>query len=460
MTISTEMPDFDVAIIGGGPAGSSAAAYLAKAGVKCVVFERELFPRPHVGESLVPASTRVLREIGFDHKMEEAKFPRKFGAAWTTTAKPKYDMNWRGVDDDCKVDIRFAERTQPGVDRDYTWHVDRGKFDLMLLQHAHELGADVCEGVRVTRVDFDSKPYPRVYAMLGQKQFHVTCRCVLDASGRHTVLGRQLGLKISDEVFDQLAIHTWFEGYPREKGDGRSRHTPGTPNDKGDFIYIHFLPVSNTWVWQIPITETVTSFGVVTQKKNFAKTREQREQFFWECIATRPELHAGLKSATQVTPWRDEGDYSYGMSQICGDRFALIGDAQRFVDPIFSTGVSIALNGARLCTRDVIASLNNGAKFQREDFREFETLMRRGTNNWYKFISMYYRLNVLFTFFIGDPRFRLAVLKLLQGDVYDEDEPEVIGIMRETIKEVESNPKHMWHGLLGSLDATGVKPLY
>ena len=112
-------PDFDVAIIGGGPAGSSMAAYLAKAGVKCVVFERELFPRPHVGESLVPSSTRVFKDLDFLDQMEEAKFPHKFGAVWTTNDKATpYVHDLEGLSPEYNVDIRFEERQQPGVDRE------------------------------------------------------------------------------------------------------------------------------------------------------------------------------------------------------------------------------------------------------------------------------------------------------------------------------------------------------
>ena len=119
-------PDFDIGIIGGGPAGSSLAAYLAKAGVKCVVFERELFPRPHVGESLVPSSTRVFNDLGFLDTMEEAKFPHKFGAVWTANDQAKsYDHDWDGLSADCHAQVRFEEREQPGVQKNYTYHVDR-----------------------------------------------------------------------------------------------------------------------------------------------------------------------------------------------------------------------------------------------------------------------------------------------------------------------------------------------
>jgi FADH2 O2-dependent halogenase len=146
------------------------------------------------------------------------------------------------------------------------------------------------------------------------------------------------------------------------------------------------------------------------------------------------------------------------MKRICGDGFALIGDAARFVDPIFSSGVSIAMNSARLVAADVLRGLERGAPFTSESFQEFETTMRRGTNNWYKFITLYYRLNVLFTYFISDRKYRTQVLQLLQGDLYDEEEPPVLTKMRELAKAVEENENHIWHSMLGTLTANAFRP--
>ena len=437
--MSSKDTNFDVAIIGGGPAGSSMASYLARAGVSCAVFERELFPRPHVGESLVPSSTRVFRELGFLEQMEEHRFPRKFGAVWTAAEGARaYSHDWEGLAADCHAAIRFEEREQAGVDQNYTYHVDRGKFDLLLLQHASRLGASVHEGLAITNVDLSDSSRPRLRFNLGRKSSSVTARLVIDASGRRTLLGNRLKLKVMDPVFDQFAIHSWFESFDR----GAS--------DQADYIHVHFLPISNSWIWQIPITDSITSLGVVTQKRNFAKSRASREDFFWECVASRPELLARLEASRQMRAFTSEGDYSYAMREICGDGFLLIGDAARFVDPIFSTGVSIALNSARLAHGDVIRALESGDT-AKASFANYEATIQRGIKNWYDFISVYYRLNVLFTAFITDGRYRLDVLKLLQGDVYDEEQPPVLLKMREIVSEVERNPKHPWHKLLGDL---------
>lgn len=443
-------PDVDVAVIGGGPAGSSMAAYLAKAGVRCTVFEGELFPRPHVGESLVPSSTRVFKELDFLKVMEARRFPRKFGAAWTATGTRIYDVDWKDLEETEAI-IRFDERAQPGVDQDYTYHVDRGEFDNELLQHAHRLGAAVNEGVAVHHVEFEESTHPRLHFTAGGRDLSTTARIVVDASGRKTLLGRQLGLRIRDPVFDQYAIHTWFRGYDRTAWAKR-------PHQR-DYIFIHFVPTANTWVWQIPISDEITSIGVVSQRRTFAKTKEEREAQFWETVAARPDVAETLRRAEQLRPFTAEGDYSYAMKQICGDGWLMVGDAGRFVDPIFSTGVSIALNSSRFAHRDVLRALESG-DVRRDSFREYETTIRRGTNHWYSFISVYYRLNVLFTWFIVDPRHRLDVLKLLQGDVYDEVEPPVLEKMRAMVREVEANQNHLWHRLLNDMTADAFKPLF
>ena len=283
---------------------------------------------------------------------------------------------------------------------------------------------------------------------MGGKEMGVNVRMVVDASGRHTLLGNQLKLKVKDPVFDQYAIHTWFDGFDRRALAKSAQH--------GDYIYIHFLPLSNTWMWQIPITDTITSIGVVTQKKSFTGSKQDREKFFWDCVGTRPMLNEALRSAEQVRPFKEEGDYSYAMTQICGDRFVLVGDAGRFVDPIFSTGVSIALNSSRFAHRDILSALERN-DFSRASFRTFEETIGRGTKNWYDFISVYYRLNVLFTYFVGDPRYRLDVLKLLQGDVYDDAAPPVLEKMKKMVSEVEQNVKHPWHKLLGDMTVDAFK---
>jgi FADH2 O2-dependent halogenase len=195
----------------------------------------------------------------------------------------------------------------------------------------------------------------------------------------------------------------------------------------------------------------------VTQKSNFAKSKKEREDFFWQSVDSRPRIAEALRKSTRIREFKAEGDYSYAMKQICGDRFVLLGDAARFVDPIFSTGVSIALNSSRFAQKDILGALERN-DFSRASFKTFEDTIVLGTRNWYDFISVYYRLNVLFTYFVSDKRYRLDVLKLLQGDVYDEARPEVLEKMKAMVSEVEQNPKHIWHDLLGTLTSDAFVP--
>lgn len=427
-----------VCIIGGGPAGSTLASYLAIEGIDCVVLEREAFPRHHVGESLVPATTPVLAEIGALDKVDAFGFPKKFGAAWTSDVGPTA-MNSH---DFSAAEVLFSERTQAGVHQPYTYHVDRSKFDEILLDHASELGADVREQHRVEAVEIhdggvDVRYLDRETGKVGR----LAAKMIVDASGRNTVLGNQLGLKTRDPVFDQYAIHGWFEGLDR---------TALAPDkEQADYIFIHFLPISNTWVWQIPITETITSIGVVTQKANFGR-RTDNERFFWECVSSRPALETALRAATPASPMRSEGDYSYAMSKFADDRMLLIGDAARFVDPIFSSGVSVAMNSARLASADIVEACK-ADEFGADAFARFQATLNRGVSNWHRFIGLYYRLNVLFTAFVQDPRYRIDILKLLQGDVYDEETPAVLDEMQRVVEVVEANPDHLWHRHLGTM---------
>jgi 1H-pyrrole-2-carbonyl-[peptidyl-carrier protein] chlorinase len=443
--------DFDIAVIGGGPAGSTVASYLSQAGLSCVVLESSLFPRPHVGESLIPATTPVLHDIGALTKVDTAGFPRKFGAAWTSAAESRIPtMGFQLSHGFRATEVAFSERYQAGVAQDYTYHVDRGRFDLLLLQHAESLGATVYEGVRVQRVDTD-EIHPRVTFTMGRREVGLRVRMVVDASGRSTFLGRQFKLKVPDPVFNQYAIHTWF--------DGLDRAALSADRKQDDFIFVHFLPVTDTWVWQIPITETVTSVGVVTQKQRFAAAGQDWEGFFWDSVATRPDLAEALRQSQRVRPFRPEGDYSYAMRAICGDRWLLIGDAARFVDPIFASGVSVAMNSARLASYDILAAAEKG-DFGKSAFTGFESRLRRAVRNWYEFISIYYRLNILFTAFVADPRYRIDVLKMLQGDVYDDQEPAALIKMREITRQVEQDPDHLWHKHLGTLRAPGQAPMF
>ena len=439
------MPRYDVVIIGGGPAGSSLASYLSLENVSVLLLEKEKFPRHHVGESLVPASNRVFKEIGFMDIMEKAGFQKKYGASWTADGKRYYDHGWEGIDEDCLVGVEFSELEENDA---YTFHVSRKKFDHLLLNHAASKGAHVLQEAKVTKVNLVESGIHSVTFLVSGTSYNVNTPLIVDASGRDTFFGNRLQLKVKDPNFNQFAIHSWFKNYDR--GFGKA----------ADHIQIHFLPIPNSWIWQIPITNSITSVGVVSQASSFNNQQLSHEEFFYQCAESYPEIAAKLEASDRVEPIRIEGDYSYAMTSITGNGWAMVGDAARFVDPIFSSGVSVALNSSRILAQNILkqkAELKNDSFFTKEHLNEYAETLKNGTSIWYEFITLYYKLNVLFTQFVNHPKHRKDILKLLSGDVYSSERPKVLDVMQKFIDEIESNPKHFLHGKLGTLTADNLK---
>ena len=409
----------DVVIIGGGPAGSVLGCYLSRAGISNIILEKASYPRPHVGESLVPATTRIFKEIELLATMESEGFVKKFGASWHSPAP------------DSEFAIWFNEFPQPGVDQDHTYHVDRGRFDQLLLQHAREAGSDVLEKVAVREVLFEDGRASGVICAGEDRMFRVPARLVVDASGRSALLGNQLRLRKNDPIFTQFAVHSWFQEVDRGAG-------PTT-----DFIHIYFLPVKRGWAWQIPITSEVTSVGIVAEKEVFRESKGRIEEWFMEMTALSPDLEKAMRSARSVTPFRSEADYSYSMDQFVGNGFLLVGDAARFVDPIFSSGVSVACYSAKFAADAIMQALEAG-DVSRHKLQPYETRLKAGVGIWYEFIRLYYKLMHLFSHFITDDRYRLQIIQLLQGEVYDREKAGVLDEMRKVIKTVEETEGHFW----------------
>ncbi len=426
----------DVIIIGGGPAGSVMGCYLSKAGIKNVIIESAIHPRAHVGESMVTSSTRVYEEIGFLPTMEREGFVHKHGASW-------HDMSGK------EAAIWFNEFPQEGIKQPYTYHVDRSRLDLLLLKHAQSLGSEVIQGVTTQQVLFDENGYANgVRVKIAGQELDLHSKMVVDASGRNTLLGRQLGIKKKDPIFNQYAVHAWFENVAR-----------GNP-DTNEFIHIYFLPVERGWVWQIPINDHVTSMGVVAEKEVFAESRGDVAGYFEKYVQSNPALATAMANAVRINDFKTEGDYSYSMEKFVGNGFMLVGDAARFVDPIFSSGVSIALYSAKYGSQYIQQALTAN-NFSEEFLKPYEVKMRAGVSVWYEFIRLYYKLLPLFTHFIQSKKYRLEVLRLLQGEVYDRQEVAVLTAMREYIETVEKTDNHIFRSKLTSIpidDLPGFSP--
>jgi FADH2 O2-dependent halogenase len=353
--------------------------------------------------------------------MEDAGFVHKPGAAWTAPRSRvgKY------------VSLSLSEAPPPGAFQYYTYNVERDQLDALLLRHAHESGAKVLQGVAVQKVLFSGDRAIGVRARVvdGWEQ-DLKSRFVLDASGRSCLLATQLGLKVKDPVFDQLALFSWFKGVE-----------PNPPGTEG-MIFLHFLGIERAWAWHIPLRNGVCSVGVVTTKRHFRKVGTSNEDYFASMIQRNLSLSHFMRNAERIRPWWTEGDYSYSITKLAGKGWLLAGDALRFVDPIFSTGVDVATYSAQHAFEAM------HAVFQGEDeeaaLGKFEYRVSHGVEAWYDLIALFYKLQNLFTYYATRKEYRKTVVGILQGNLYQPETlqraREMIAIMEDTYQRVMADP--------------------
>nr|WP_324258314.1 tryptophan 7-halogenase [Cellvibrio fontiphilus] len=382
-----------VVVIGGGPAGSVAATRLAQAGVDVVVLEREQFPRFHIGESLLPNGNRVLKAIGVWDKIAAAGFVEKRGAQFTLADRSRTVRNV------------FAHGWIKGLDM--TYQVERARFDEILLRHAHSCGALVREQCPVTKVTRTSCGWELEANHAGQPQI-IHADWVIDASGRHSVMGRALKLaKTALPYPGRMAVFNHFEHMQRDAGE------------KGGDVIV--LRLEHAWFWAIPISATVTSVGVVLQKNGGREKNESWEQLFWRKVSESSFLSEALAEATPLGDYRIESDYSFSHETFGAERCLLAGDAASFIDPVFSSGVYLALESGLLAADQITAQVKKpgSARQEAKIYAHYTQTLKAQIGTMRQLIDAYYDNSACEVFMSPRPTLSLpqAINSVLAGSL-------------------------------------------
>lgn len=368
--------DFDFAVAGGGPAGTSAAISLAQRGRSVVLFERDTFPRFHIGESLLSTANDSFEILGVADRIAAANFPVKWGARLVT-----HDgESGRGVD--------FASVRSVG--RPQTYQVPRAEFDQILLDRAREVGVDVREGHRVMACEFSAEAATLDWTSADGKSGRVRVNAVVDGTGRQGLIAKKFDLRKDEPRLANIAIYSHYAGVPKLEGD--------RPND------IRIIACEDAgWFWLIPISDELMSVGVVVPKNLFLQMPEgTNEERLERAIAETPVVAELMRNARREWPVRVEKDFSYSATSYAGDRWILAGDAGSFLDPVFSTGVSIAMESGIEAAAELDRALTQ-KRFSARQFAAFSRRQRKRFEIFRRFVIGFYTPEFRDLFYDPDP---------------------------------------------------------
>jgi flavin-dependent dehydrogenase len=351
---------YDAAIIGGGPAGSTAATLLAKAGRRVIVFERERFPRFHIGESLLPSSMQAFDRLGIREKLDRTFLP-KYGGEIASACGTK--------------SVKFYFKDGFRSKRDRAYQVTRSEFDQVLLDHSRENGANVHEETEVKKIEFGDDRVRLESEAAGGVRSIIEARYLLDCSGRQTLLGGMFKVKRSYENLQKFSLFAHYEKVERLPGK--------------DATLIRMVRGLDRWFWLIPLTDTRTSVGVVMDTTTFCAQRLAPEAALEKFIADQPLMHERMKDAVRVSPVYSAGDYSYRNLQLAGDRWLLVGDAAGFIDPVFSSGVFLAIMSAERAADTLNEVLQDETK-RRRAFKKYSKAVNRIMDIYFTFVIAWY----------------------------------------------------------------------
>ncbi|HVC95427.1 MAG TPA: NAD(P)/FAD-dependent oxidoreductase [Pirellulales bacterium] len=407
MVHDVKLPDehetVPVVVIGGGPAGSTVSTLIAQQGHRVALFEREKFPRFHIGESLIPETYWVLKRLNMLDKMKSSPFVRKFSVQFVNASgkesQPFYF--WDNKPHECSQ----------------TWQVLRSEFDQMMLENAREHGVEAHEGVRVLEVIFDGERAVGVrLADENGGERVVLAQVVIDASGQSALIGSRKKILVKDPTLKKGAVWTYWEGAHRDAG-----------RDEGATLVLQ-TEGKQGWFWYIPLHRDVVSVGIVSSFEYLFNGRGDHETIYNEELDRCPAVKRRVSVGKRVAGFYATKDYSYRSRQAAGDGWVLVGDAFGFLDPLYSSGVLLALKGGQLAADAVAEGLAKGDTSAAQ-LGKWQTEFTQGMDRMRRLVCEYYDGFSFGKFVKRYPHFKGTITDLLIGDLFKDSVDQVFGPM-------------------------------